>query len=45
MSTEFALPLLLDIAELSRSSFYYHKAKLNAVDKYAERGGPTCLNN
>ncbi|WP_335987234.1 IS3 family transposase, partial [Acinetobacter bereziniae] len=36
MSTEFALPLLLDIAELSRSSFYYHKAKLNAVDKYAE---------
>lgn len=30
------MPLLLNIADLPRSSFYYHKARLNIADKYAE---------
>lgn len=36
MSAQFSLELLLDISDLPRSSFYYHKARLNIEDKYED---------
>lgn len=36
MSARFNLSLLLELSDLSRSGFYYHKARLDIADKYAE---------
>lgn len=36
LEPEFGLPVLLKVAEMARSTYYYHKSLLNKPDKYEE---------
>ena len=36
LEPEFGLPVLLDVAGMARSTYYYHKSLLNKPDKYQE---------
>lgn len=36
LEPEFGLPVLLKVAEMARSTYYYHKSHLNKHDKYKE---------
>ena len=33
---KYALPLLLEIAQLPRATFYYHLKRMQKADKYAQ---------